>query len=219
MVLCKWQEAFEKLYTGSELSASDEEIKQSILDCPKVSAAQKSALETNKPLNYREVSEAIKQCKSCKACGIDHITNQLLKSEAMTKLLFCFFSKCFTTGKIPDCWHKSIINPIPKSAGYTTNPLEYRGLSLQSCVYKVFSNIINKRVMDHLESSACIAEEQNGFCKRRSCLHHIFTLLTLVRNPCQNGAIFATFIDFRKAFDSLDRDLLFHLLANSGVVG
>ena len=71
--------------------------------------------------------------------------------------------------------------------------------------------------MMHLETSESLVEEQNGFRRGRSCLHHIFILQTLVRNKCQTGNLFAAFIDFTKAFDSLNQEMLFHLLANSGV--
>ena len=83
---------------------------------------------------------------------------------------------------IPDDWRKAVINLIPKESGRIIDPLKYRGISLQSCVYKVFSNIINNRVITHLEHEGLLAEEQNGFRKKRSCEQHIFTLVTLVKN-------------------------------------
>lgn len=50
-----------------------------------------------------------------------------------------------------------------------------------------------------------IAEEQNGFRKSRSCEDNIFTLNSAIKNK-QN--VFTAFLDVRKAFDFIDRDLL-----------
>ncbi|VDI32657.1 Hypothetical predicted protein, partial [Mytilus galloprovincialis] len=57
-----------------------------------------------------------------------------------------------------------------------------------------------------------LVDEQNGFRAHRSCEDHIFTLNAIVRN-CPKT--FATFIDLKKAFDFVDRDmLLYKLLLN-----
>ena len=66
-----------------------------------------------------------------------------------------------------------------------------------------------------------LADQQNGFRKNRSCLHHIFVLSTLVKNKCKvgKGQIITCFIDFRKAFDFVDRDLMICTLSSSGVTG
>ena len=66
-----------------------------------------------------------------------------------------------------------------------------------------------------------LEDEQNGFCKDRSCLHHIFVLTSIVRNECscKNGQVLATFVDFRRAFDYTDRELLFFRLYEYGVTG
>ena len=66
-----------------------------------------------------------------------------------------------------------------------------------------------------------IEDEQNGFRKNRSCLHHIFSLLTLARNSIKltKKGLYAVYIGFRKAFDYINRDLLVHLLEKTGVRG
>ena len=59
----------------------------------------------------------------------------------------------------------AIIHPIPKESVKSTDPLKYRGLALQCCIYKVLSNILNNRVVSHLNACELLSEEQYGFRK------------------------------------------------------
>merc|ERR1712105_61366 len=88
------------------------------------------------------------------------------------------------------------------------------------CVAKVYSSILNKRLQKYLESNNLLAEEQNGFRVGRSCIDHIFVLCTILRNRKILGKdSFLCFIDYKKAFDSVDRNLLLFKLSNIGVNG
>ena len=65
-----------------------------------------------------------------------------------------------------------------------------------------------------------IAEEQNGFRAGRSCVDHLFVLCTIIRNRKMLGQdTFLCFVDFKKAFDSVDRNLLPYKLFSIGVTG
>ena len=54
-----------------------------------------------------------------------------------------------------------------------------------------------------------LSDEQNGFRAGRSCEDHVFTLSSIIRNK---PSVFATFVDLKKAFDFVDRDLLLYKL-------
>ncbi len=63
-------------------------------------------------------------------------------------------------------------------------------------------------------------DEQNGFRVRRGCIDHHYTLASVIRNRInQSKSTFAAFIDFQKAFDSIDRDLLFYKLMCNNITG
>ena len=63
--------------------------------------------------------------------------------------------------------------------------------------------------MLYLETNNILHDEQNGFRGKRSCIDHIFTLTSVIRNKMQSNAdVFACFVDFRKAFDFVNRDML-----------
>ena len=65
-----------------------------------------------------------------------------------------------------------------------------------------------------------MVEEQNGFRASRSCIDHILVLCSILRNRKALGlSTFLSYIDFQKAFDSVDRNLLFFKLSQIGVTG
>ena len=89
-----------------------------------------------------------------------------------------------------------------------------------STVAKVYSTIINNRVTAFMEARGLYAEEQNGFRRLRSCLDHLFTLTTIIRNrKAQKQDTYCAFIDFEKAFDSVEYPLLWFKLAACGIQG
>ena len=71
-----------------------------------------------------------------------------------------------------------------------------------------------------MEAHGLYAEEQNGFRRLRSCLDHLFTLTTIIRNrKAQKQDTYCAFIDFEKAFDSVEYPLLWFKLAACGIQG
>ena len=87
-------------------------------------------------------------------------------------------------------------------------------------VCKLYTNILNKRLISYLDSNNIIEDEQNGFRKDRSCEDYIYTLTTIVQNrKTSNLSTFACFVDMAKAFDRVNRDILFIKLANIGISG
>ena len=89
---------------------------------------------------------------------------------------------------------------------------------MQSCVAKAFAKIINNRLCNHLESNNLLCEEQNGLCKGHSCQDYISSLYFLIENRKLNKHdTYACFVDFKKAFDSVPRDLLWKKLLKAGI--
>ena len=218
-VLSAWRKTFENLYRSS-LEKFDNSFKQErLLELNRLLQMDGPVdEELNKPITYLEVKTIVDASKRQKAVGVDGIPNELLKHTAVVELLFELFNTCLRNQMIPDTWQATIIKPIPKNNPFSIDPLQYRGLSLQCCIYKIFSAILNNRLVTHLDHEDLLSDTQNGFRKNRSCLHHIFVLTSIIRNKCnenKNGII-AAFVDFRKAFDITDRNLLYSSLYEKG---
>ena len=170
------------------------------------------------PISIDEIELVIKHFSNQKTAGPDDIQASFIKNSQCINFLCIFFSKCFSSGLIPSALLKSIIHPIEKSGADSDslNPSDYRGISLQSVVMKVFCAVLNNRLSDYLETNNLLVEEQNGFRQDRSCQDHLFTVYNLVESRQLSGLqTFACFIDFRKAFDSITREVLWKKLEHS----
>ncbi len=173
------------------------------------------------PITLEEIQIFVSRFKNRKTTGIDRIPNEVLKQEDIMVILYKLFSKFFLSAILPTIWLKAIITPIPKSSSKDPYaPLNYRGISLLSCAGKVFSGIINVKVVNYCEENGIYEDEQNGFRKHRSCEDHIFVLTSIVKNRMSEGRdTFCAFIDMRKAFDWIDHDLLFYNLLKHNING
>ena len=84
------------------------------------------------------------------------------------------------------------------------DPLTFRPISLISVPYKIYADILNKRLSSWLERNDILSEEQNGFRKKRSCLDHLYVLTSIVKNrKIRKKDTYVCFIDAKKAFDNV----------------
>ena len=98
------------------------------------------------------------------------------------------------------------------------DPLEYRGITLASATYKLFCNVINARITVWCEENHIISDEQNGFRKNRSGVDHLKSLTSIIETrKAKHGNTFVAFIDFKKAYDSIDRRKLWSKISSMGI--
>ena len=161
-----------------------------------------------------EVMKALTKAKNGKAIGHDGIPTEVLRNESAITYLQNLFCKCFRNGLAPTVWCKGIINPIPKGGNCDKrDPLSYRGITIASSVYKLYASILNNRLTKWSEENRLLADCQNGFRKGRSCQDHLTSLATLIDvRKRSNKSTFIAFVDYSKAFDRVDRDLLWRKL-------
>ena len=133
------------------------------------------------PGTLGKVHKAVFRLKSNKASGVDEIPGEVLKNTKVIVVLQSFFNICFETGKIPETWSRGIINPISKaSTNDSRDPLSYRGIILAPVTYKVYCSVLNERLITWNEQQNIIVDEQNGFRKKRSTLHHLTFLTSII---------------------------------------
>lgn len=175
--------------------------------------------------NYFTVEELLKfanKLKNGRSSGLDSIVNEFIKYSppVMISLLAKYFNLILGTGIIPSNWTLGTIIPIYKNKGDTNDPDNYRGITLLSCIGKFFTLLINFRLTDFLESNDLLGEEQAGFRAGYSTLDHIFTLHCLIEMLLKNKKrLYCAFIDYRKAFDTVDRISLWQKLISIGIQG
>ncbi len=123
------------------------------------------------------------------------------------------FNICFNHDIVPESWARSIVNPIPKNS--TTDPrdpLNYRGITL------AYAGILNRRLTTWTELNGKVGDEQNGFRAGRSCVDHLSILSEIIDTRKQQGlSTYVAFIDFSKAYDRINRNLMWSKLERMGV--
>ena len=96
-------------------------------------------------------------------------------------VLLKFMNTCFRLSIVSSSWQKAIIAPIPKNSTKDPYfPLNYNGISLLSCSYKMYSALKNNRLSTHCELNDLFVDEQNGVRPDRSCSDHICCLCSIL---------------------------------------
>lgn len=169
------------------------------------------------PPSREEIRQAIKQLKNGKASGPDNIPAEALKADIETtvNMLYPLFIQIWNEEKIPVEWKEGYLIKLPKK-GDLTNCNNYRGIMLLSVPGKVFNRIILNRMREKVDPK--LRDQQAGFRKGRSCTDQISTLRIILEQSSEwNSSLYITFIDYEKAFDSVDRETIWNLLRHYGV--
>ena len=93
-------------------------------------------------------------------------------------------------------------------------------ISLLSHIGKIYSQVLNNRVVSYCEEIDLFCDEQNGFRQSHSCEDHIFSLTTIIRNRLKfKRDTYVAFIDMQKVFDWDNRDVLWYKLLVHNITG
>lgn len=97
-----------------------------------------------------------------------------------------------------------------------TDCKNYRGITLLSTAPKILNKVILDRIKDAVD--ARLRDNQAGFRSNRSCLDQILTLSNIVEQSVEwNTSLYIKFIDFEKAFDSMDRSTIWDIMRHYGI--
>ena len=111
---------------------------------------------------------------------------------------------------MPEDWETGIICPVFKK-GDKLDCNNCRGITLLDVAYKVFSNILNERLKKITEN--LLGDYQCGFCKTRSTSDQIFIIRQMNKKHNEhNHDLHMLFVDFKQAFDSIDRYKLYQVM-------
>ena len=174
------------------------------------------------PITMDELDKASYILKPNKASGYDSVSNEMILCllEIKPDLLIRLFNEVFASNRKIYQWTVALITPIFKK-GVKMNPGNYRGISVLSCLGKLFTSILNQRLLRYVFEKNILSKEQLGFIagNRTSDAHLILHNLSQQYCHKRGQRIFACFVDFQKAFDSVPRDILFTKLAQIGISG
>ena len=134
----------------------------------------------------------------------------------MIEYVIPLINKVLNSGVAFEEWRRNIIIPLPKK-GDLSDYNNYRGISLMSIVGKLYNKLLLTRIQPYI--SKLLRGNQNGFRGNRGTSELILALrrlLEILSKKNSNGGVF-TFIDFKKAFDSINRNRMMKILRAYGV--
>lgn len=169
------------------------------------------------PFLISEVSSAILSLGNEKSGGTDGIKAELLKFgiDTLSKWLCNIFNKIIREKNIPQPWLHSEIILLHKK-GSKSDMNNYRPISMISTIYKVFSKCLLQRLKYQLSNAQSIdqAAFKSGFstCDHLQCMNQLIEKCTEYQMP-----IYFAFIDFKKAFDTIEHNVIWSTLEMFGV--
>ena len=147
--------------------------------------------------------------------GLDGIPPKLLiqLADLVSDPIAECFSRLFHSGVIPDDWKDAVISPIYKG-GKRTEPANYRPVALLPVISKVMESVVADELSNHFTQTRQLSSRQHGFRRGYSCA----TNLLLTRNEDDLGfGVDVIYIDFSKAFDRVNHNLLLQKLYYYGI--
>ena len=215
----KFETFFRKLYSDDHKTISTDHKTQLLQEAETINRISPTPDSLNQPISVDEVNYAIKSVKTGKASSDDMISNEILKcldSKHRTTLTN-IFNACLSNGVYP--WNCSIISPLHKK-GNKSDPDNYRAVAVSSVIGKLLSTILLERLIAFRSVKCPDPPNQLGFTKKAQTYDHILTMTTIASKYKKlKKPVFAVFVDFRKAFDSVCRQALFFKLAKIGITG
>lgn len=175
----------------------------------------------NQDVCREEVQKALKKAALHKASDLSGLCYDLFKSDGPEVLntLTVLLQMCWEQERVPHEWLLGVIVPILKKGDKRCLD-NYRGITLLSVVGKLYTSLLNARIMRYAESKGVLIDEQGGFRPRRGTRNHVFMLSEICRNRASvHQNTYACFIDLRKAYDRVYRPALFKRMHEEGIRG
>ena len=156
------------------------------------------------------------------ASSTDHDIPALILKECKNNISYpvlLIWKESFESEVIPEDMKIQSIPPIFKK-GNKSDPENNRTISLTSHLIKIFERVIRKKLFCQLESNSILSNKQHGFRKGRSCLTHLLKHIDEIIQSLLNGNDHdVIYLDFAKAFDKVDHEILVNKLRQFGVQG
>jgi hypothetical protein len=174
-----------------------------------------------KPLIAKELLSALNCIKDGKAVGTDNIPCELIKygGEKLHSKLLHVMNNIKSMNSYPSSWYIDRCMLLHKG-GKKDSLDNYRTISIGQSTQKIFSTIIQTRVLDFIESKGLLGQIQNAFRPNRGTIDHLFTLTHIIENQLgKNRNLYIAFIDLRKAFDRVWRPGLLAALIKEKIAG
>merc|ERR1711888_215610 len=169
-------------------------------------------------IGEKEFVDTINNMKNGKASGVDNIPAEVMKALIKDNTVKEYLLKCFNNALVEEVhkdWLVSRTTMIPKKN--KPKILEHRPIAVTVNSNKIVCTILREKKEEFLEESGVKFDNQFGFTAGGRVEHCIFILnyitnMTFEKRGKNGKPLYFAFIDFKKAYDSIDRKKLIEVL-------
>ena len=169
----------------------------------------------------KDIEKVIDEIDANSSSGEHDIPAVLLKKckQALSHPLLLIWRDSLDRGYVPKIYKQQHITPVHKKAS-KAEAENYRPISLTSHVIKIFERLVRKHIVQHLEINQLICKNQHGFQKCKSCLTQLLPHIDyIIKNLQNNTDTDVIYLDYAKAFDKVDHQILLQKLHSYGIRG
>jgi hypothetical protein len=179
-------------------------------------------------IEEEEICVAVKKFKAKSSAGNTNLPTMVFGEtlEWIGPLILRWGNKILETLEVPRQMAVSRTTMLHKKAAKNRIP-NHRTLSVGCNLCKIFLRIINNRIGEICEEAGIFGELQNGFRKKRRAQDNLFVLDTLLyktkwselKKEDKNKELFIALLDITKAYDRVNRELLWGKMSKMGFPG
>ena len=176
-------------------------------------------LELDYDITEEEVRHAVFHQKNGKSPGPDQIAAEIIKTsyEHISPLLISIYNNLFKNAIYPESWAVGYIVPIFKG-GDSKSAQNYRGITLNSILAKIYSQIILNRLTKWTTKYDKISNCQFGYQKGKSTVDCIYILNSIIAKTLSSDQkLYTVFIDYEKCYDKINRQFLWQKLITENI--
>ena len=181
---------------------NEELFSEETLGTPTKKLSDQESRKIVKEISIEELDDALDSLNARKAEGLDNITNNMLKNTSFEtrQLILELFNDVLLSGVNPRDWKVGhVILLLKRAPGDDIS--NYRPITLISCLSKILTKILSKRITEAVETSGIAGDLQNGFRPGRNCSDNIFILNSLLElNNSKKKLSYLLFVDLQAGF-------------------
>lgn len=212
-------EAFNQYFTNVAVELSYGIKKQSEKTATVIDENLNNPLTFLKSTNEIEVGQLIDNLKNKDSADSDGVSNILLKKckSSLTKPIVEIINMSFKNGAFPNKLKIARVVPIHKS-GDKSKPGNYRPISILSPISKIVEQVAKKRLLVFLNKNQYFFSHQYGFLEKNNTTNAAIDIVIKLQKALDdNQQAVGLFLDIKKAFDTVDHDLLQYKLRKAGI--